>query len=393
MKEVPIPRSQDVRKLSVAHDNPAPVSEEEKIRIQLKQEEAERLAYERELQLKREDAKRFREMEVASVTRQGVEDYGTAKVVVNQPTEELSKPSVPVVIVTASANSKASELSHPQATPKKGLPRRPPGDTNFYRVIPEEQSYGSRRVSADRHEMLERRGVGRGRYESFDRRFPDDMREGTGRRFPSIDREGTGRRFPSIEREGTGRRFPSIDREGTGKRFPSTEREGTERKYSNADREGTGRHFPSIDGEGTKKRLPSEGRETSERRYSNQRESDRFRRWSTDRTSRNDRTDRPSRTVYDCHDNSNHNSRTVADLSDHNSHSPPRQPKWPQREDSGFILEGSDYDKYIENQLKWKSIPVTQEYHILDNGELDVGVDLDAPVDITPAPVEEESGR
>ena len=358
MKEVPIPRSQDVRKLSVAHDNPAPVSEEEKMRIQLKQEEAERLAYERELQLKREDAKRFREMEVASVTRQGVEDYGTAKVVVNQPSEELSKPSVPVVIITASANSKASELSHTQATPKKGLPRRPPGDTNFYRVIPEEQSsYVNRRVSADRHEMLERRGVGRGRYESFERRFSDDMREGTGRRFPSIDREGT------------------------------------ERKYSNDDHEGTGRRFPSIDGEGTKKRLPSEGRETSERRYSNQRESDRFRRWSTDRTSRNDRTDRPSRTVYDRHDNSNHNSRTVADLSDHNSHSPPRQPKRPQREDSGFILEGSDYDKYIENQLKWKSIPVTQEYHILDNGELDVGVDLDAPVDITPAPVEEESGR
>lgn len=217
MKEVPIPRSQDVRKLSVAHDNPAPVSEEEKIRIQLKQEEAERLAYERELQLKREDAKRFREMEVASVTRQGVEDYGTAKVVVNQPTEELSKPSVPVVIVTASANSKASELSHPQATPKKGLPRRPPGDTNFYRVIPEEQSYGSRRVSADRHEMLERRGVGRGRYESFDRRFPDDMREGTGRRFPSIDREGTGRRFQALNVREQGGDFQAL----TGKELGS----------------------------------------------------------------------------------------------------------------------------------------------------------------------------
>lgn len=89
--ETPLPQSQDVRKLSVVPKNPDPISEDDKIRIQMKQEEAERLAYEREQQLKREDAKRFREMEVASVTRQGMEDYGTAKVVVNQPTGGASK--------------------------------------------------------------------------------------------------------------------------------------------------------------------------------------------------------------------------------------------------------------------------------------------------------------
>ena len=347
--ETPLPQSQDVRKLSVVPKNPDPISEDDKIRIQMKQEEAERLAYEREQQLKREDAKRFREMEVASVTRQGMEDYGTAKVVVNQPTEEPVKPSVPVVNITASASVKAGESSHPRVQPKRGLPRRPPGDTNFYRVVPEEESssYGSRRTSVDRHEILndrhempDRRGMRRRRYESFDRRFQTE------------------------------------------------DRDRTERKSANTDQERTNKRFPNSDRDEMKKQ-PNDTQEKSEKRSSSRPwESDRFRKWSTDRNSHPDRTNRTGREMVES------SSRSFSSNSNRSTLQTTKPSKQSQQDNSEFFLEGADYDQYISNQLKWKSIPVTREYHILENGVLDVGVDLDDPVEIpTSEHIEEKSGK
>ena len=355
--ETPLPQSQDVRKLSVVPKNPAPVSEDDKIRIQMKQEEAERLAYEREQQLKREDAKRFREMEVASVTRQGMEDYGTAKVVVNQPTEEPPKPSIPVVNITASASAKAAESSHPRVQPKRGLPRRPPGDTNFYRVVPEEEpsSYGSRRTSVDRRDVTaDRREVPNDRYEMPDRR--------------------------GVRRGG----HESFDR-----RIQTEDRDRMERKSVNDDREGTDRRFPTGDRDKMKKQQPNDTQEKSENRYSSRpRESDRFRKWSTDRNSHSDRTNRAG---YETVDSSSH---SFSSNSNHSTRQTTKPSKQSQQENSEFFLEGPDYDQYISNQLKWKSIPVTREYHILENGVLDVGVDLDVPVEIpTSEHIEEKSGK
>ena len=53
--------------------------------LKIQQEDAERQAYEREQQLKREDAEALRQMEVASVSKGSRISYGSARVVVNNP--------------------------------------------------------------------------------------------------------------------------------------------------------------------------------------------------------------------------------------------------------------------------------------------------------------------
>ena len=58
--------------------------------LKIQQEDAERQAYEREQQLKREDAEALRQMEVASVSKGSRVSYGSARVVVNTPLPSYS---------------------------------------------------------------------------------------------------------------------------------------------------------------------------------------------------------------------------------------------------------------------------------------------------------------
>lgn len=134
---------------------------------------------------------------------------------------------------------------------------------------------------------------------------------------------------------------------------------------------------------------PNDTQEKSEKRSSSRPwESDRFRKWSTDRNSHPDRTNRTGRETVES------SSRSFSSNSNRSTLQTTKPSKQSQQDNSEFFLEGADYDQYISNQLKWKSIPVTRGYHILENGVLDVGVDLDDPVEIpTSEHIEEKSGK
>ena len=179
------------------------------------------------------------------------------------------------------------------------------------------------------------------------------------------------------------RRYESFDR-----RFQTEDRDRTERKSANTDQERTNKRFPNSDRDEMKKQ-PNDTQEKSEKRSSSRPwESDRFRKWSTDRNSHPDRTNRTGRETVES------SSRSFSSNSNRSTLQTTKPSKQSQQDNSEFFLEGADYDQYISNQLKWKSIPVTREYHILENGVLDVGVDLDDPVEIpTSEHIEEKSGK
>ena len=149
-------------------------------------------------------------MEVASVTSHRKENFGSAKVVINNPTSQTSQ--VRRINMNPRVTSTPSSDA-PSNMPRGRLPRRPLGDNSFYRSETIEKTGRFDAEKTGRFDTAEKTG----RFDTVEKTGRFDTAEKTGR-FDTVEKTG---RFDAVEKTG---RFDTVEKTG---RFDAVEKAPT----------------------------------------------------------------------------------------------------------------------------------------------------------------------